>query len=129
MASYATTSVATSEVIKAMDTRIDELHTRIDELQKLLASLKRDRKRMATRLEEEIAVSQRRRLQMIRDDDDNYTLTVSRDELDLILAQLQIASACSDQKIGEVQGASVMLTNGDGKGVASISIICSVYPR
>ena len=36
---------------------------------------------------------------------------------------------CSDQKIGEVQGASVMLTNGDGKGVASISIICSVYPR
>jgi hypothetical protein len=30
---------------------------------------------------------------MIRDDDDNYTLTVSRDELDLILAQLQIASA------------------------------------
>jgi hypothetical protein len=48
MASYATTRVATSEVIKAMDTRIDEL-------QKLLASLKRDRKRMATRLEEEIA--------------------------------------------------------------------------
>lgn len=111
MASYATTRVATSEVIKAMDTRIDEL-------QKLLASLKETgsgwqrglRRRLRLNLSprfrfphpdspdenkcpSSISVSQRRRLQMIRDDDDNYTLTVSRDELDLILAQLQIASA------------------------------------
>jgi hypothetical protein len=49
MASAETTRVAQADVIKAIDVRIEEL-------QKLLASLKRDRRRMVSHLETKTAM-------------------------------------------------------------------------